>query len=257
MTLCVTLWQWGSNKPFYNHYGPDQVRAAAEKIGKYCTIPHRTVVLTDRPELGPEAFGCEPIPLWEGWKNLPEGRTMPPGSWSRLGIFARDAHRHFGVATTDDFWVLNIDLDCVFLRDFTDTIRDYRDYTFKGWLSRGWRASPCIYNASFSLLKLGAHPEVFDSFDPVRTPAILKAEGYVGTEQAQLSRALGPNMPAWTWRDGIASYRFTVKGNPSINPAIVAMHGSDKPMWSTEPWVLANYPSYARRPRPSGKGPTG
>lgn len=257
--LAVVLWQWSSNKAYYNAYGANQVRAAAESIRANCKLPHKIVVITDQPELGAEAFGVDiALPLWRDFHDLRAGATMPPGTWNRLKIFAPEMIEFFGLGP--DVWTINVDLDCVFLGDFTDAIRDYESYTFKGWLSRGYRAQPCIYNASFFLLKLGAHPDVWRSFDPVKSPEACRAGGYLGTEQAHMSRVLGRDQPAWTWRDGIASYRFQVKGKPLPRDSgfkIIAMHGSDKPQWSTEPWVIKHYPAYARVARPRGKGPTG
>lgn len=241
--LTFLLWYWTpSPRNKYYVYSPSRVNAMVEMIGRHYKKPHRVICLTDNPS----GILCETLPLWEDLRSVPVAKNMPPESWNRLKIFAPGMRDFIGADH-----IVSVDLDAVILDDITDIFEER--YRFKGWLSRGYRANPCIYNASLFMLQLDAHPEVWADFQPDSSPAFVRKRGYIGTEQAWHSFALGPNMPAWTWRDGVASYRFQLRDYMRNSRAVVPpgtkmvfMHGSLKPWTCKDEWCINAYPEYAR-----------
>lgn len=255
--ITFLLWLWRSDGVYYQ-YTPARAEAMAQMIADHYEGPHRVLVLTDNP-LTPY-LRARPVPLLKLWRDVPVAKNMPPHSWTRLQVFHPEYASYLadctGLPIRNGDPVVNIDLDGVIVDDITPLFRDLP--RFKGWLSRGYRAKPCIYNASMFALRLGECSEVYRLFDPKISPAALKHGGYIGTEQAHMSAVLGAAQPAWTWKEGVCSYRFQVArakkpdalftGNGSLpdGAKIVFMHGSLKPWTCNDSWCLDNYPDYAR-----------
>ena len=189
--LTVVCWLWAGWRAIY---GAVHVNALARMLREHLHMPHRLVCVTDRPD----GIECETFPLWDD----PHVATAPnkPNCYRRLKLFAREARDWFGPR------VLSMDLDTLIVGDITPLIsaHDFR-------ICAG-RSSP--YNGSMWLLTAGTRTAVWDTFHPVRSPALiatLRQPGgtrYYGSDQAWISHVL-PGEATWTEADGV--HRFNAR----------------------------------------------
>jgi hypothetical protein len=241
--LTVVCWMWnGAGKPsvpYWRHsvYDYRHVNALQQMVARHYAKPHRFVCVCDDPT----NIECETIPLGDWNLHLP---GIIPGTWTRLRAFAPGMSEVLGPR------YVSLDLDCCIVGDLSPIFD--RTEPFLGWLSKGKRDLPCIYNASLWMADTEAFPELFTTFDAKRSPQLMEKLGYVGTEQAWMSYKLGDRQPAVTWREGVVSYRFQVRANKGRLPddaRIVFFHGPKKP-WHLRhhAWVRKNYPELPALP---------
>lgn len=148
-------------------------------------LPHRFVCMTDDPYGIDPGVHVLPVPM----KHAELGMC-----YRRLWLFSREAGLHLGER------FVSLDLDCVVTGDLTPLLD--RPEPFIAWQGIG-NTTP--YCGSMFMMDAGAHPEVWEGFDPQRSPPL--AKHYIGSDQAWFSHVLGPDMPVWTRADGIYSYR--------------------------------------------------
>lgn len=231
--LAVVCFLW---RPYGapGRYSPAHVNTLYRMIERQYPAPHRFLCVTN------ERAGFDPGVELVADRGDFGGILSPHGSqfpscYRRLRLFRHDAGATFG----DRFVAL--DLDAVVVDDLRP-LWD-RDDAFVIWRDPGRRTPYC---GSMFLLRAGARPQVWDDFDPVRSPAAAKAAGCFGSDQAWIAHCLGPNEATWTPADGVLSYR--VDGlRRNFLPAgarVVFFHGKLKP-WDVEPnalaWVRENY----------------
>ena len=104
-----------------------------------------------------------------------------------------------------------------------------------------------FYNGSMFLLTAGARPQVFETFDPWRSPRAAKRAGKFGSDQGHISHVLGAGEATWTRADGVYSFRVHLRDGAAALPdtaRIVMFHGRTDP-WSPTaqaiPWIAEHY----------------
>lgn len=224
MTISVVCWLW--NPPGWTpRYSAEHVNALARMVDWHYDGPHRFVCVTNRPD------GIDPtieiVPDDGDFAALksPEGTGMP-ACYRRLRMFRPDAARWFG----DRF--VSLDLDVVLtgnvgpLWDRSEDVVLYRDPLFPGQI-----------NGSMILLRAGARPQVWNDFDPERSPEAARVALLRGSDQAWISHCL-PDEARWDRRDGVYSYRVELAGKaPPPDARLVVFHGNPKPWTATAPWI--------------------
>ena len=250
--LTVLLWKWKtSDKPTTNGwkfsiYDYRHVNAVVRMVRKNYKAPHRILAIVDDPDN--PGYECETVSLYDTIKLAgAKGDIlyMPGiigGTWCRLITWSSKLRQLLGPR------IISLDLDCVIVGDLAPLFE--REEKFIGWLSFGDRKRPVIYNASVWAADTDAYPDVWNSFHAKTAVQELAKAGYNhehGTEQAWMSYKLGPRQPAWTYRDGVVSFRYQLRkrrGVPLIKGSrIVFFHGPKKPLdiISQVPWVAKHY----------------
>jgi hypothetical protein len=242
MIPTVAVWLWSdAGKPsfpkwIHSKYDHRHVNAVYRMVQRHYKTPHRFVCITDNPE----GIECETIPLWGDLLYM-EG--IIPGTWTRLKVWQAGMSELLGPR------LISIDLDCVIVDDVAPLFDD--PAPFLGWFARGGPEKPCVYNASFWAMDVDSRPDIWTSFNPETAVQELLDAGfkhYHGTEQAWQSYKLGPDHKAFTWRDGMVSYRYQMRKDSNARlpkgSRIVFFHGPGKP-WHRlrDAWVARHYPA--------------
>lgn len=235
--LSVVCWKW--RPPMANYrstFTAETVNTLKRMIDRHYTDPHRFICVTDDAAGLDETIAV--VPIWNDYADLPHPHSHThPSCYRRLKAFAPEMREIFGPR------FVSIDLDCVIVGDLRPLWN--RREEFVGW---GGTTSPRhAYNGSMFLLTAGSRPRVWREFNPRCSPAMAKAAGFYGSDQAWMSYALGANEPRWTTADGVYSYRIHVaphRGELPPNATIVFFNGKQDP-WSPDvrglEWVRANW----------------
>lgn len=232
----VLCWKW-QTPGYRSAYGPETVNALRQMVAAHYPEPHRFVCVTDDPTgLDPEVVvvpdrkDFADVPSPHGGKN--------PSCYRRLRIFAPDAGEVFGPR------FVALDLDCVIVGDLRPLWNRPEDFVIWGDTN-----PKTFYNGSMVLMTAGARRQVWEQFDPVRSPRLSRAAGCFGSDQGWISYCLGPGEAKWTREDGVYSFRNDVQpSNLSRLPAnarIVMFHGRHDPwddyVQTNCPWVRTHY----------------
>jgi hypothetical protein len=181
LTVCSFWWTDPSvaDRARYQ-YGPEDVFIHKRMVERH--IDARYVCVTDNPKALP---GVETIPL--------EYATHVPGTrFAKLMLFRK------GVGIGDQ--VLYLDLDCVITGSLEPLIKS-EDLVL--WRNPNFGVPMrARYNTSIMLITADSRPELYDRFDPKRTPDDL-AQRWGGTDQAWLSEQASPDEAHWTAADGV------------------------------------------------------
>jgi hypothetical protein len=231
--------KWKPVAGYRSSYGPLQVHTLRNMVARNYDAPHRFICVTDDPT----GLECETVPLWNDYAGIPNPSFRGgPSCYRRLKLFHRDIGADIGER------IVHMDLDIVITGDLKPLVD--RQEPFVGWRNTNplWP-----WNGSFFMLTAGAHPEVWESFDPATSPRKSHAAGCKGSDQGWMSYVLPRNLPAWTERDGVWSYQDQIahRGRrpwPYKLPRdakVVIFHGTVDP-WSPEakraaPWVREHY----------------
>lgn len=216
--LTIVGWLWHTEKP---RYTAAHVRTWARMIHAYTTIPHRFVLMTDRPD-GDYGPLVEPFLLWDDWKTLKNPYWSPEKQhcYVRLKAFSKEVEPIFGKR------FVSIDLDLIVLGDLDPLFTRTEDFLI---LRRRHRVP---YNGSMWMMKTGCRDFVWRDFKG--ESSILAAKDYVGSDQAWLCHRLGPREKGWDTTDGV--YGWTKLRHlgvfseaPPKNARIVFFYGGQKP----------------------------
>lgn len=188
--LTVCTFKWFDPKYRWNDrfiYGAEHVNRLHRGIRRNLSLPHRFVCVTD-DGTGLDS-GIEVVPIWQD-------AAEHGGCYRRLRAFGADIAEVLG----DRFvW---LDLDCVITGSLDALFA--RTEPLVLW-SNGVSTAP--YCGSMVMMDAGAAPWVWEEFDYEDCLQSKWATGYVGTDQAWFSALLGPDMPTWTRKDGVYSWR--------------------------------------------------
>jgi hypothetical protein len=233
--FAVVTFKWKPAPGYRSQFRSEHVNTLRRMVARNFNRPHRFICITDDAEgLDPEV---EVVPLWKDHGDLksPHGAGNP-SCYRRLRLFARDAADIVGPR------FVCLDLDCVVTGDLTPLFTRPEDFLVWGMTNPN---NP--YNGSFMLLNAGARPQVWEGFDPVRSPAEARRKGFFGSDQAWLCASLGPDEARVNQADGVFSYRLDCKpitGGLPPGARIVFFHGQHDP-WGPEAqrlnWVREHY----------------
>lgn len=234
--ITVVCWRWKAPYRFRSTYTPATVFALRRMVAEHYAAPHRFVCVTDDPR---GLDGIETIPIWrEGLQILPPEGLKWPSCYVRLRAFSIEALGWFGER------YVSLDLDTVITGDLTPLFERTEDFVI--WNETDW---PGVqhYNASIWLHTPGTRTQVWEQFDPRRSPREAYKAGGRGGDQAWISHILGPGEAVFTPADGVLSYRRHIEANGGRLPAgarIVNFHGVVDP-WNPVaqalPWVREHY----------------
>lgn len=230
----ILVWKWRT--PGYrSKFEPWTVNILARMVRRHVDSQVRVVCVTD------DAAGIDPsidvVALPDPFPGLqsPHGPRWP-SCYRRLQSFAPDAWKWAGNR------FLSVDLDTVVVADLAPILD--RPDDFVGWQDPNMPRQLC---GSMFMLTAGTRPGVWDHFHAGTSPAIAKAGGFMGSDQAWISFCLGQNAARWTRADGIVSFRADMKEGALPLPAdarLVMFHGRLDP-WGREAqrldWVREDY----------------
>lgn len=236
--LTFVVWKWKPRSGYRSTFGPETVNTMARMLARHYHAPHEVVCITDDPAGIDEHIRI--VPLWNDYANVPSPHGgNNPSCYRRLKAFSREAAEIIAPR------FVSIDLDCVIVDDITPLFAD--PVEFKIW---GDTAKGTPYNGGLFMLTAGARRQVWESFDPIRSPQAGRRLGYVGSDQAWIGACLGPHEKKWTAKDGVHSFRNEIappRGNGSLPPGarLIAFHGKFDP-WQADvvrkfPWISDHY----------------
>lgn len=211
-------------------YGPDDVRKLFAGVGRHLKVPHRKMLITDRPI---ELEGVDVVPIPEKAKYL----LAIPGCLARLVVFDPEWQAEVGI----DAAYLNLDLDMVITRSIDHVA--VRDEPFA--ILRGINGTnPCPYNGSVWRVQSGYRPDVWTEFTVEKSKAVPFHS--FPDDQAWFWDRM-PDVPGYGPKTGV--YGFRKNGWPGseiaplpANACIVAFPGFRSPSQFTYlPWVRANW----------------
>jgi hypothetical protein len=218
------------------HYNASHVNHLARcVIGNADDVPVRVVCVTDDPT----GISCETFPLWEDCGKLRNASGAHlPSCYRRLKIYDRATQRELGIPVADR--VVSIDLDSLVTGNLRDVL--LKKGIFVGWKLAGMNHDE-TYNGSFQMFTAGSLRDIWEDFDPARSPQVASAAGWRGSDQAWLSMKL-------IGREGctnidyptFASYPLHIRkmGAFSARTRLVFFHGKKKP-WSPEARAEASW----------------
>lgn len=223
--ISVVCFKWKPPPGYRSEFGARQVNTLARMVARHYPDPHRFICITD------DARGIDPsIEVFRLWNDLgtvrnPSGQKNP-SCYRRLRVFAKNAGAWIG----DRFVCL--DLDAVIVGDLRPLWNRPDDFVI-------WRSTTAgnPYNGSMFLNRAGTRPQLWEEFDPERTPTLTKGAGFYGSDQAWIGYCLGRAEKTWGPEDGVYSFRNEVAGRhlgaPPAGARIVFFHGRGDP-WSPD-----------------------
>lgn len=235
MIESVISWLWKPAPSYRSQFNARHVNILASMVRRNYSKPHRFICVTDMPA-GIDS-SIEIVPLWKDFANVqnPFG-PRNPSCYRRLKMFAREAEAMFGKR------FVSLDLDSVILSDMSPIWDRDDDFIIWGDTSR---STP--YNGSMMMMNAGARAQVWEKFDPAKSPTVTRKAGMFGSDQAWISHCLGPKEKKWTQADGVYSYRNEIAPNDGRLPknAVICMfHGQvdpDSHLAQKHKWVRDNY----------------
>lgn len=235
--ISFITWLWKPHPQYRSQFSAKHVNTLASMIARHYAKPHRFICVTDIPK--GIARSVEIVPAWNDFAALasPHGPTWrQPSCYRRLRAFHPDIGRTFGER------FVSMDLDTVITGDITPLFDRTEDFVI--WREQDPRS---FYNGSLMMLTAGARPQVWNTFNPKRSPAAAKAAGRFGSDQGWLSHCLGKGEATWGKEDGVYSYRVDIAPNDGILPKdarVVHCHGGQDP-WGRDmsklDWVKEAY----------------
>lgn len=203
---------------------------------------HKLICLTDDTAGLDPRVEALPLPI-TGLEHLisPErprriGGIAFPACYRRLWLFSERA-KELGER------LVCLDIDCIILRDIAPLVE--REESFVGWTDHRFEWNKVA--GGIFMLRTGAHPEVWDDFDPVTSPMMAKAAGNRGSDQAWLSFKLYPPPGAWDERHGIIKINWTQPRRAHApSGARIAFTSGARPPWHPDtrrlyPWVMHHW----------------
>lgn len=210
-------------------YSAKHVNILYYSLGRNLKIPFNFVCVTD--DSSGLDHRIEVIPLWDKCRNL-------GGCYNRLYVFSKDMRSLLGRRFAC------IDLDCVITGDVTPIFSRQEDFiinSYKPFPAHKFNMNQ-KYNGGLFIMNAGCRKQVWETFDPKKSPDILtKAHDIcVGTDQGWIRYVLGENEAVLTEKDGIYEARAFSSTLPN-NAKIVMFAGQRDPSLSTHKWVTNNW----------------
>lgn len=232
--LSIVTFKWTPAPNYRSAYSAENVNVLASMVRRHYHDPHEFVCITDDPR-GLDAR-IRVVPIWNDFAQLPPPQgSKNPSCYRRLKLFAPE------MATVIAPRFVALDLDCVLTNDVTALWNRPEAFVMAGDTN-----PKTYYNGSMLLLTAGARRQVWDTFDPRRSPLLAKMAGHYGSDQAWISYCLGEGEATWTRKDGVYCYRNHLVGARDLpaNARIVLFNGKIDP-WHPQasqlPWIQEHY----------------
>jgi hypothetical protein len=233
VSLVVTTYFWSDKDRRRDYtFNHDHVRILRNMVARNLSIPHRFVCVTDD-----EIDDIETVKL--DWS-----KHVPGTVFIRLMQHRRDYADIIGADR-----VLNLDLDMVVVGSL-DHIASRPEPSV--WFRNPNFPSPkrAFYQSSFQLFTPGAHPELYEDFDPKETPNWVNWR-FGGAEQAWISERLPWDLPYIDHREGIygagriGDWNSDQTCNLPDNACLITFPGNrmcDQPeVMAKFPWIEEHY----------------
>lgn len=236
--LTFITWKWhvpGSPRLFQSKH----VNVVYGMIARWYQGPFRMVCITDDPRGLDSRIEAFPMPA-EARAMLtlknPTGSRFP-SCYCRLWIFSRDA------AQLGDR-LFQLDTDAIIVGDLGPLVD--RDEDFVGWTDDRFVWNK-IAGGAF-MLRAGALPELWEDFDPKRSPSLASSAGFQGSDQGWISyRIAADKRQIGEWRDGLVKLNWTPTGADTAPAgARVVFTNGAKPPWNKDlrnqyPWIRQHW----------------
>lgn len=233
----VVTWKWTPPAKYRSTYSGEHVNTLAAMVRRHYPRKVNVICVTDdatgidaRVEVVKDFGDFANVPSPHGGKN--------PSCYRRLRMFHPEIGSVFGKR------FVSVDLDMVFVGDLS-SVWD-RPEDFVAWGDTNPQPGS-HYNGSMILLTAGSRPQVWQNFDPSKSPQQSKQSGCWGSDQGWISYTLGPGEAKWGKKDGVYSYRNHLASDPyklPDNARVISWHGRLDP-WSPEAqqleWVREHY----------------
>lgn len=259
ITFVTWKWRGADGRRMFESPHVNVLRAM---IARNYSGAHRLVCLTDEPKGLSPRVDAQPMPetklehllsphtpkvkrIPRRWQNSRAAYARRiaqtqqpqhfPACYRRLWLFSEEA-RALGER------IFLLDIDCVITGDLTPLVQSPAD--FVGWADPrfGWAK---IAGGAW-LLRAGSRTDVWTEFDADKSPAMCKARGLRGSDQAWLSYKLFPPAAAWTQADGLQKINWLRPGHALRPSARIVFTGGHSPPWAPEvkaqyPWILKHW----------------
>lgn len=238
--LGIVCWKWRPKQPsgprFFDSSHVNVLRAMVER---HLPIAHRFVCITDDTDGLDSRVEAVPMPRqkFEDLVNPHQHKYNLARSWGAKKYFPSCYRRLWtfsGEAKALGDRILCLDVDVIVTGSLLPLVE--REETFVGWCDEK-NERPRVAGGAY-LLKTGAHTDVWDDFDPKKSPQIALAHGYTGSDQAWMSYKLCPDAATWGRADGLTKITWLENG-PAETTRLVFTSGHSPP-WGRE--VQARYP---------------
>lgn len=233
--ISVICWKWRAPANYRSQFTARHVDILASMVRRNYRAPHRFICVTDSPD-GIDS-SIEIVPLWNDLAHIqsPHGPGNP-ACYRRLKAFSVEAAAVFGQR------FVSMDLDTVIVDDLAPIFDRPEDFVIWG------DTNPTTpYNGGLFMMTAGARRQVWETFDPEKSPTVARKMGYFGSDQAWIGACLGPKEAMWTKADGVYSYRNEIarRGELPANARVISFHGQHDP-WAPEimarhSWIREHY----------------
>lgn len=231
ITVCCFKWA----KPGYRStFTAEHVLVLRNMVARHYQKPHRFVCITDDAR-GLESI--ETVKLWDDYKDIPSPHGgHNPSCYRRLKLFSRDIGSVLGQR------FVTVDLDTVITGNMSPLWDRTEDFIIWG------ETNPkSFYNGSMFMLTAGSRAQVWEDFDPVKSPRMALKAGRFGSDQGWISHRLGRGEATWGRTDGVYSFRVHIQpfgGSLPNGARIVFFHGKEDP-WGYKaqqyPWIREHW----------------
>lgn len=233
--ISVVCFKWRT-EGYRSKFSGTHVNVLRNMVARHYPEPHRFICVTDDDT--DIDSGIEVVPLWDDFAHVPNPSWQnSPSCYRRLKVFSKE----FGDVAGERF--VCMDLDVVIVGDLRPLFN--RPEPFVAWRDPGgiWP-----YNGSMYMMSAGARPQVWDDFDPERSPRLAHEAKCLGSDQGWMSYRLGRGEAVWTTADGVLSYRMQVAPDRATLPhgaRVIVFHGVPDP-WDRQariasPWIEEHY----------------
>jgi hypothetical protein len=234
VTIATYYWKDSSRRDRGYEFNPEHIRIWASMVNRHCSVPHRTVCVTDEPI---SVDGVETIPM--DWSKHVTGTICV-----RLMQHSPAMHSVLGDR------VLSLDLDIVITGSIDHIVTRREEFII--FRNPNFPApGRSIFQGSIQLLTPGARRELYDDFDPVETPKYMNWR-FGGKEQAWIAERLEWTEATFDSTDGVYGAGRLGDWNDSTvvdvlpaNACIVTFPGAREPsqpeVQAKHKWVQEHY----------------
>lgn len=210
----------------YRRYTVEHVNAQLPMLKKHCDVPYRVVCVTDHADGLDPSINVIPDPIRT---DGPVDKTHRyPPCMRKLWNFSKEA-----CVLGKRIW--SLDIDGLFCRNVRPLLEREEDLVV-------WRNTAGKIMGGAYLLTTGTHQHVWNLYDPVESPRVLRSIGFQQSDQGWLNYTLPRSTPSW--RDGLHEAR-TYKPDLPATARLVSFVGDSKPWMPAAqqryPWIKQHY----------------